>query len=135
MAKVLSDSTSANIRKTIDAATADKNKIPGCVAVVVGKDGRIVFSHASGTKGVDTKEPMTLDTVFSIASCTKMIGGIAALQLCERGKLSLDDADMVEKVCPELKSIRILTNVDEYGKAEYMDKKNRITQNVIDTYW
>lgn len=134
MAKELSDSTLANIRKTIDAATADKNKIPGCVAVVVGKDGKIIFSHASGTKGVDTKEPMSLDTVFWIASCTKLIGGIAALQLCEQGKLSLDDADMVEEVCPELKSIRILTNVDEYGKAEYVDKKNRITLRMLLTH-
>ena len=134
MAKALSESTSANIRKTIDAVTADKNKIPGCVAVVVGKDGKIIFSHASGTKGVDTKEPMNLDTIFWIASCTKMIGGIAAMQLCEQGKLSLDDADMIEEVCPELKSIRILTNVDENGRAEYVDKKNRITLRMLLTH-
>ena len=134
MAKVLSESTTANIRKTIDAVTADKNKIPGCVAVVVGKDGKIIFSHASGTKGVDTKEPMSLDTVFWIASCTKMIGGIAAMQLCEQGKLSLDDADMVEKFCPELKSIKILTNVDENGKAEFVDKKTRITLRMLLTH-
>ena len=134
MAKVLSDSTSANIRKTIDAVTADKSKIPGCVAVVVGKDGTIIFSHASGTKGADTKEPMSLDTVFWIASCTKMIGGIAALQLCEQGRMSLDDANMVEEVCPELKSIRILTNVDEYGKAEYTDKTTRITLRMLLTH-
>ena len=134
MAKVLSDSTTANIRKALDTVTADKNKIPGCVAVVVGKDGKIIFSHASGTKGVDTKEPMSLDTVFWIASCTKMIGGIAAMQLCEQGKLSLDDADQVEKVCPELKSVRILTNVDEHGEAEYVDKKNRITLKMLLTH-
>ena len=134
MAKVLSESSSANIRKVIDAVTADKSKIPGCVAVVVGKDGKIIFSHASGAKGVDTKEPMNLDTVFWIASCTKMIGGIAALQLCEKGKLNLDDADMVEGICPELKSIRILTDVDENGKAEYIDKKNRITLRMLLTH-
>ena len=134
MAKVLSESTTANIRKHLDAATADKNKIPGCVAVVVGKDGKIIFSHASGTKGVETKEPMSLDTVFWIASCTKMVGGIAAMQLWEQGKLDLDDADQVEKVCPELKSIRILTNVDENGKAEYIDKKNRITLRMLLTH-
>ncbi|MCJ1231265.1 hypothetical protein MMC12_007942 [Toensbergia leucococca] len=127
MAKKLSDTTAAKIRKIIDNVTADKNKIPGCVAVVVGKDGKIIFSHASGTKGVDTKEPMTLDTVFWIASCTKMVCGIAAMQLCEQGKLSLDDADLLEKICPELKDIKILKHVDENGKPEFVDKKKRIT--------
>lgn len=134
MAKVLSESSSADIRKYIDGVTSNQHKIPGCVAVVVGKDGKIIFSHASGTKGIDTKEPMDLDTVFWIASCTKMICGIAALQLCEQGKLALDDADMVEKVCPELKSIKILTKVDDYGKPEYVDKKARITLRMLLTH-
>jgi CubicO group peptidase (beta-lactamase class C family) len=39
---------------------------------------------------------MDLESEFWIASCTKMIGGIAAMQLVEQGKLGLDDADLVE---------------------------------------
>lgn len=87
----------------MDEVTADAHKIPGCVAVVDDKDGKTLFSHASGKKGVDIKQPMTPDTVFWIASCTKMIGGIAAMQLVEHGRLALDDADLVERYCPELK--------------------------------
>lgn len=77
---------------------------------------------------------MTLDTVFWIASCTKMIGGIAAMQLCEQGKLSLEDADLVEKVAPELKDVHILKGLDEKSKLEYVDKTKRITLRMLLTH-
>lgn len=134
MARTLSEATSASIREAIDNVTADKNKVPGLVVVVVGKDGKLTFSHASGTRGKETQEPMTLDSTFWIASCTKLIGGIAAMQLCEQGKLALDDADVIEKIAPELRRIRILDSIDKNGKAEYVDKKNRITLNMLLTH-
>lgn len=135
MAHSLSESAANGIRQTMDGVTADKKKIPGCVAVVVGKDGKTLFSHASGTRGADTKEPMSLDTIFWIASCTKMICGIACMQLWEEGKITdLDDADLVEKVCPELKSVKILKGVDPSGKPEFVEKKNRITLRQLLTH-
>ena len=134
MSHTLSESAANGIRQTMDGVTADRNKIPGCVAVVVGKDGNTLFSHASGTRGADTKEPMAMDTIFWIASCTKMICGIACMQLCEEGKITLDDADLVEKECPELKSLKILKSVDENGKPEYVEKKNRITLRQLLTH-
>ena len=115
----------------MDDVTANAHRIPGCVAVVVDKDGKTLFSHASGKKGIDIKAPMTLDTVFWIASCTKMIAGIAAIQLVEQGRLALDDADLVERYCPELKTVRILKGIDENGKAETVAKKNRITLRML----
>ncbi len=56
---------------------------------------------------------MNFDSIFWFASCTKLVAGIAAMQLIERGILALDDADQVEALCPELKSVRILTHVDD----------------------
>jgi len=134
MAKALSESAAADIRKTIDGVTADKKGIPGCVAVVVGKDGKTIFSHASGNKGSETQDPMTLDTVFWIASCTKMIGGIAVMQLVEQGKLALDDPDLVEKICPEFRDVKILQDVDAKGKPTFVEKKNRITLKMLLTH-
>lgn len=131
MSKSLSESTTAGIRSAIDKVTAEENKIPGFVAVVVGKDGKQLFSHASGTRGIGTKEPITLDTTFFFASCTKLISIIAVLQLVEQGKLSLDDADQVEEICPELKTIRILEKTDESGKGSFVDKRNRITLRML----
>lgn len=127
MSKTLSDPAAAGIRNAIDKATAEETNIPGCVTVVIGKDGKPIFSHASGTRGIGTKEPIALDTIFYLASCTKLISVIAVLQLVELGKLALDDADQVEEICPELKTIRILENIDESGNGHFVDKKNRIT--------
>jgi CubicO group peptidase (beta-lactamase class C family) len=112
----------------IDAATADPTtQIPGIVACVVNKDGKTIFSHASGKRGAHTNELMTLDSIFWIASCTKMIGGIVCMQLVEQGTLSLDDADLAEKLCPELKEVKILKGYGQDEKPILVEKKNRIT--------
>lgn len=134
MATSVSESTAAGIAKSMDNVTSDPHKIPGAVLIVVGKDGKQIFAHASGKRGIDTEEPMTLDTVFWIASCTKMIGAIAAMQLVEQGKLALDDADMVEKVLPELKDIKILQSISPDGKPELVEKKTRITLRMLLTH-
>ena len=65
----------------IDAATSDpKTQIPAFVFCAVNKHGEEIVSHASGRRGVDTNEPVTMESVFWIASCTKMIGGLACMQ-------------------------------------------------------
>ena len=134
MAKGLTDAYATSIRNRIDQLTAEENKIPGCVCVVVGKDGKPLFQHASGTRGISTKEVMSLDSIFWLASCTKLVTGVAAMQLVENGTLALDDADQVERICPELKSIRILKGVDDLGKPEFVDKKTRITLRMLLTH-
>lgn len=131
MAELLSSSACDSMRMVMDETTSDPNRIPGCVAVVVDKAGKTLFQHASGTRGADTREPMTLDSVVWIASCTKMICGIAAMQLVEQGKLAFDDADLVENHCPELKHVKIIKGIDQNGKAETVEKKNRITLRML----
>lgn len=115
----------------IDQVNAESNKISGCVFCVVNKDGKTLFEHASGKKGADTHAPMTLDSILWIAPCTKMLCGIAAMQLCEKGKVGLDDADGIEVVSPELRKIRVLKSVDEYGNTELVDRANRITLRML----
>lgn len=88
------------LKKEIDKVTSDPDGAGGIVYCAVNKNGDLVFEHASGKLGKGKDEPMTSDTVFWIASCTKMITGIACMQLVEQGKLALDDADMVEKIAP-----------------------------------
>ncbi|KAG4416232.1 hypothetical protein IFR04_010635 [Cadophora malorum] len=123
----IKEASATRIRKTIDEATSSKDKIPGFVFVAVNKNGDEIFSHASGKRGAETKEPMTLNSVFWIASCTKMVGGIACMQLVEQGKLSLDDADLVGKLAPELKKARILDGFDEKDRPIWKEKKTGIT--------
>ena len=77
------------------------HKLPGAV-VLVGHNGHIIFEQAYGLRklpgepGPDGKaspaETMTEDTLFDMASLTKvLVTTTAVLQLCEQGKLKLDD--------------------------------------------
>ncbi|KAF1846991.1 beta-lactamase/transpeptidase-like protein [Cucurbitaria berberidis CBS 394.84] len=119
-----------SLKKTVDAACADpKSDIPGTSVVVVGKDGKELFAHASGYRGATSSEPMTIDNVFWIASCTKMIAGIACMQLVEQGKLSLDDGDEIERLVPELKDIKVLQK-----DGTLVDKKRKITLRMLLTH-
>ncbi|MBI2306865.1 MAG: DUF1343 domain-containing protein [Rhodocyclales bacterium] len=65
--------------------------IPGAV-VLVGQGERIVYAQAFGRRALlPAAEPMTLDTVFDLASLTKVVATTPAiLRLVERGRLALD---------------------------------------------
>ena len=88
------------LKNEIDKVTSDPDGAGGIVYCAVNKNGDLVFEHASGKLGKGRPEPMTEDTVFWIASCTKMIVGIACMQLVEKGQLELDNVEMVEKIAP-----------------------------------
>ncbi|RFU27161.1 hypothetical protein B7463_g9186, partial [Scytalidium lignicola] len=120
----LSAQTASTLRKIADDAVADRNLgLPGTSVVVVGKDGKELFAHATGTKGYGSKDATTLDTVYWIASCTKIITGVAIMQLVEQGKLKLDDVEQVEQLAPELKAIKVLQDdgkLVEKKKGDYI---------------
>ena len=65
------------------------NKTSGA-AVVVAKDGQIIYQYHYGWAVKKTKEPVTDRTYFRIASVTKLVSAIHIMQLVEQGKLSLD---------------------------------------------
>lgn len=59
-------------------------------AVVVARDGEIVYEHYYGSAVAKTREPVTEDTYFRLASVTKMVTAVRVMQLVEQGKLALD---------------------------------------------
>lgn len=63
--------------------------VPG-LAVGIVQDGEIVYTRYAGVQSVDTRAPVTRDSVFCIASITKIFVASAVMQLVERGKLDLD---------------------------------------------
>lgn len=87
------------IQRHVEAAIAEK-KIPGCV-VLIGRHGQIVHRQAYGHRSLEpTTEPMTVDTVFDLASLTKPIAtSTSIMQLVEKGDLRL--RDRVGKYLPE----------------------------------
>src|SRR5258708_6378781 len=84
-------SASATLDAAVDAAVRD-GLIPGAV-LLVGHDGKIVHRKAYGSRAlVPAKEAMTVDTIFDIASLTKVVATTPALMLLfEQGKLRIND--------------------------------------------
>ena len=89
----------AGVDLIIQQAISDGN-IPGAV-LIVGHDGQVVYRKAYGERSLEPhREPMTLDTVFDLASLTKVIATTTAvMQLVESGKVRMNDA--VAKYVPE----------------------------------
>lgn len=69
-----------------------EGQTPGAV-VLVARRGKIVFRQAYGHRSlVPEKEPMTLDTIFDVASLTKVMATATSIMiLVEQGKISLTD--------------------------------------------
>jgi CubicO group peptidase (beta-lactamase class C family) len=85
---------------------------PGFSAAVITPGGEHLLACA-GVRGVDNPVAMTPDTLFWIASCTKAITSMAALQLVEKGLWDLDSP--VGEHLPTLAAPRVLTGFDAKG--------------------
>ena len=75
-------------------------EVPGAV-LLIGHSGQVVYRKAFGSRSVEPRhEPMTLDTVFDLASLTKVVATtIAVMQLVEKGEIRTNDP--VAKYVPE----------------------------------
>ncbi|ETS77279.1 hypothetical protein PFICI_11153 [Pestalotiopsis fici W106-1] len=115
------------IQKNLDGVTGDAaTGIPGLVFVAVGKDGQQIAAVSSGKKGIAHDAPMDLDTVFWLASCTKLLAAIACMQAVEEGAVKLDDAEFVYQHCPELQKVQV---IGDDGKLH--PKKTDITLRML----
>nr|WP_294992963.1 serine hydrolase domain-containing protein [uncultured Sediminibacterium sp.] len=60
-------------------------------SILVAKNGEVLFEDYKGYSNFKTKEPITPNTTFHLASVSKTFTGMAILKLREQGKLNLDD--------------------------------------------
>jgi CubicO group peptidase (beta-lactamase class C family) len=79
-------------------------KLPGAV-VFIQQHGRPVYLKCFGVQDVETRIPMTSDTIFALHSMTKPITSVAAMMLIDAGKLSL--ADPVSKFIPGFSDAKV----------------------------
>lgn len=82
---------------------------PGAVAMIADRDG-VLYEGTAGRLSIEGDAPVTADTMFRIASMTKALTSVAALQLVEQGKLSLDQT--VESALPEFGALQLLEGFD-----------------------
>ena len=85
----MSSARLGEIAKTLNADIA-RGRIPGAV-VAIARRGKLVYFEAFGYRDKAAGVPMTTDTIFNIASMTKPMTAVAALQLYEQGRLLMDD--------------------------------------------
>lgn len=85
-------------------------KVPGVVALVTDRNG-VIYAHAAGDRSRMNRVPMTLDTIFNIASMTKPVGTAAIMMLVEQGKLSLDDP--ISKYVPEFSGRPVIASFNQ----------------------
>lgn len=84
-----------------------RQEVPGLVALISHHDD--VHVEALGTLAFGDPTPMQRDTIFRIASITKLMTAVAAMILVEECRLRLDDS--IEPWLPELAHRRVLTSL------------------------
>jgi uncharacterized protein YbbC (DUF1343 family)/CubicO group peptidase (beta-lactamase class C family) len=93
----------AYLDDAIEAEIA-RQQLPGAV-VIVGRQGKIVWRRAYGNRALEPQpEPMTTDTIFDLASLTKVVATATSVMiLVERGSLRLGDP--VARYIPEFAQV------------------------------
>lgn len=95
-------------------AAADPETAPGLVAGIVRKGGAVELA-ASGARSKTAPAAMTDDSVFWIASCTKLVTSIAVLQLVDEGRVGVED--LVTDHLPAFADLPILEGFNAEGQA------------------
>ena len=115
----LKDKADSLLRKAVEAGD-----VPGVVAMAT--DGKqTTYAGGFGKRTLGQPADMSLDTVVWIASMTKAITGMAAMQLVEQGKLDLDSP--ASKWLPALGKRQVLEGFDKDGQPKLRQPKRPIT--------
>jgi CubicO group peptidase (beta-lactamase class C family) len=113
--------------RQIDAVlrhATETKEVPGVVAMAANDKG-VIYEGAFGTRDLAQGPAMTLDTIFRLASMTKAVTSVAAMQLVEQGKLQLDQP--IGNVLPELSAPQVLDGFDDSGAPRLRPAKRPIT--------
>ena len=102
----------------------ERGEVPG-VAAASGNRGGTLYEGAFGRRGLDRPDPMTPDTVAWIASMTKAVTTVAALQQVEAGKLALDSP--IGEAVPALAEPKVLEGFEADGAPKLRPARRPIT--------
>ncbi|TDH59459.1 class A beta-lactamase-related serine hydrolase [Dankookia rubra] len=109
----------------------ESGAVPGVVALATDRAGTL-YQGAFGRRGLDVAAPMTADTVFWIASMTKAITSVAAMQLVEEGRLELDAP--LGPLLPQLAAPQVLERFDAAGTPFLRPATKPITLRLLLTH-
>ncbi|KAF7871524.1 hypothetical protein EAF04_003631 [Stromatinia cepivora] len=110
--------------------------LPGAVTIASNASGSISYMEAHGLHslkaGASASAPLKTDAIFWIASCTKFLTSISALQCVSRGQMSLDED--VAGILPELKDLEILEGFNGDGAPKLVKATKHITLRQLLTH-
>jgi len=97
--------------------SVDRQLISGAVTLIATKD-QFVALDAVGMADLAKQTPMKSDTIFGLASLTKLVNATAVMMLQDEGKLSMDDP--VGKFVPELAHLKTADGVEHIVTIKQM---------------
>ena len=104
---------------------------PGVVGVAVTREGTL-HAGAQGRRSLADDAAMTTDTVFWLASLTKLVTSVAALQLVEQGRLALHAP--VGELLPRLAAPQVLEGFDATGTPLLRPARRPVTLHHLLTH-
>jgi len=78
-------------------------------AVLIAKDGKIIYEKGFGIEDINTKKPIGVNTLFNVGSISKTFVAFGILQLAKENRLSLDDD--IYKYFPDFKDSSIAKKI------------------------
>jgi CubicO group peptidase (beta-lactamase class C family) len=92
LSQIPAASANGDLTASMDKVAGDvyKPDVPGA-AIIVVKDGRVIFRKGYGLANLELNVPIRPEMVFRLASITKQFTAAAVMMLVEQGKLSLQD--------------------------------------------
>jgi len=124
---------SAKAFEKVDEIFADyalDNHIPGLVYGVVS-NGQLIHVRGLGVQDLESRRPVTADTLFRIASMTKAFTALTILKLRDEGKLQLDAP--AENYVPEMRGWKYPTQ--DSPRIRVRDLLNHTAGFVTDDPW
>lgn len=121
-----------------------EDKMAPGLQVLVAKDGKVVYRKSFGHYTYDQKEPVTNESIYDLASLTKILGGLPMIMKAEEeGKYTLNDP--MGKLMPVLKGsnkeeVKVKDALAHYGKLKpyitfYKSTLDPITQKPSETFY
>lgn len=105
------------------AAEMQKKRVPGGVVGIV-RDGKLVYLKAHGSRNPETQAPMQVDSIFALASMTKIMVSVGTLTLTQQAKLPL--FSKVSEYYPAVGSMKVAVRKAD-GSTDYENVKSPMT--------
>jgi len=114
------------LRDYIENVLVGEKGVPGC-DVIIKKEHKTLFRYSTGYCDYDLIKPVSSKDIYFMYSCTKPITCTAAMQLIEKGELSLETP--VEKILPAFKDVYLIKDGNKVKPEKIMNIRHLFTMS------